>query len=533
MLAHLRTRVARAEPQGSPPTTAAIAVSVAVFALACSGAACRAPAALERARGGPVTLRVAVAGPNLASRPDIGVGQLVTFITGEPLVRNEADGRPTPRLAKRWDVSADGLTWRFELRPSVKFHDGSPVTADAVRTVLLRQIGALQNPDLPPGLADVVAIEAPEPAALVIHLARPSTLLLEDLGEVLITSPSGAGTGPFVLEKTQGAVPVLRAFSDYYGGRPGLDRIEIRPYPTVRTAWASMLRGDVDFLYEVGVDAVEFVKDVSSVQVVSFVRPYAYLIGFNVRHPVLRSPEVRRALNLAVDRRALTDIALQGFGVPADSHIWPQHWAYDPTVGGVRFDPEAAGERLARAGYPLPDVMHAGVGRQPSRFRFTCMVPEGPEYERVALVVQKQLFDIGVDMAIEQVSVQELARRGSTGEFDAFLVELIGGRFLTWPYRFWHSPTGRTLFSTGYRAADDALDRARHARSEPELRGAIRDYQQISQLDPPAIFLAWMRTSRAVSRRFLLPPDPDRDIIGSLRLWRLNPEADTLAAVAP
>ena len=77
----------------------------------------------------------------------------------------------------------------------------------------------------------------------------------------------------------------------------------------------------------------------------------------------------------------------------------------------------------------------------PARFAFTCLVLAGDDrFERIAQLVQRQLYAVGIDMQIEPLSLKELQPRLTSGDFDAFLLEEAGGRMLSWAYRFWHSP---------------------------------------------------------------------------------------------
>jgi ABC-type transport system substrate-binding protein len=161
----------------------------------------------------------------------------------------------------------------------------------------------------------------------------------------------------------------------------------------------------------------------------------------------------------------------------------------------------------------------------PARFAFRCLLPEDPALERTALVVQKQLYDVGVDMQIVTVPVRELGARVAAGDFEAFLIEMTSGRSLAWVYRFWHSPAPGLppTINSGYRAADAALERMRAAVDDAEVRGAVADLQRVLYEDPPAVFLAWGAVSRAVSEAFVVPEDGGPDIMSSLWQWRPRP----------
>jgi hypothetical protein len=168
--------------------------------------------------------------------------------------------------------------------------------------------------------------------------------------------------------------------------------------------------------------------------------------------------------------------------------------------------------------------LKAAGAKMPSRLRFRCLVPtfETQPIERIALVLQKQLYDFGVDMELELIAVPALLSRLASGDFDAVLMEFFGVT-PSWASYFWHSPrTGRpALINTGYSAADKELDAMDMAATEDELRQALAAVYRKFAEDPPAIFIAWPEVSRAVSTRFEVPVEKGRDIMGAnLWLWR-------------
>jgi ABC-type transport system substrate-binding protein len=145
-------------------------------------------------------------------------------------------------------------------------------------------------------------------------------------------------------------------------------------------------------------------------------------------------------------------------------------------------------------------------------------------------VLQKQLYNVGVDMEVEPVPLGELVTRMQTGDFDAFLLEMISGHSISWTYRVWrsHPDAAPGEFDSGFTAADAALERLRKASTEAETRSAVSEFQRVLYEDPPALFLAWPTTSRAVSASIRVPYEPDIDIFG--RVWRFE---RTTAEVRP
>jgi peptide/nickel transport system substrate-binding protein len=499
--------------------------SVGLLILFLTCVACSRP---QRADAGSdrTTLPIGIAAPQGSLDP--GIQAVASLLSHESLVTISNDGRVGPNIVETWRQSADGLTWRLELREGLTFHDGTKVNSATVAEILR---AALRDPSqlaLAPSFQQIAAITEDGPKSIVLTLTRPSALLLSDLAFFSLTHGTGnrvAGTGPFVVESRDEKRIVMRRFERYREGAPAIARIELNAFPTVRNAWTAMMRGEVDFLYEVGADATEFVGGESSVQTFTFLRPYTLTLGFNLRHPILRSREVRQALNSAIDRHALVKAGFRGRARPAQDPVWPTHWASSQTAPRYSYNREAALLGFSAAGY---GTLRQVNDQMPSRFQFKCLVY--PPLERVALMIQKQLFEVGVDMAIEIAKTAEIVGRAARGDFDAFLIWQVSGRSLTFPYLFWHSPEpGRPGFlQSGFSAADAALDRVRYAKTDDEFRNAVAAFQQVIHNDPPAIFLAWEERVRAVNRTFQVPPqEPGRDIIFSL--WRWRPADQRLA----
>ena len=167
-------------------------------------------------------------------------------------------------------------------------------------------------------------------------------------------------------------------------------------------------------------------------------RPYYVQLVFNIRHPLLKQATVRQALSYAVDRQAIIDLALNRQGTIADGPIWPYHWAYSTAPKVYTHNTEAATLRLDAAGLRLPKT--AKAGQMPARFRLKCLtLAKDPRYEKIALILQKQFYEIGVDMEIEALPARDLISRLRSGNFDLVLMERTSGRSLAWTYLSFHS----------------------------------------------------------------------------------------------
>lgn len=289
-----------------------------------------------------------------------------------------------------------------------------------------------------------------------------------------------------------------------------------------------MMRGDVNVLHEVSRDAIDFVEAGGDIRAYKLLRPYYTALIFNTRHPVLQRREVRLAINEAIDREELVENGMRGHGRVAEGPFWPYHWAYPHGRFPVSFNREAAKLRLDGAG------MKAGprtAEQMPARFGFTCLVLANDDrFERIALLVQRQLYAIGIDMKIAPLPALELTTRLASGDFDAFILEAVGGRILGWGHDFWHSPApgAKAPFRTGYIAADAALDRLQIADTDDQVREALADVMQVMRNDPPAAFLVWPREARAADIGFEIPYEVDRDIFGTI--WQLKKAGPPMVA---
>ena len=460
-----------------------------------------------------VTLRIGLGVPPKTSRGS-GAGYVSTSLGMEPWLTSRADGRQTERVATSWAWDDSGTVLTLKLRPDVYFHDGTKLTPELAAEILRRSVKEQEALSF----AAITSVQPRAPDLVEITLKEPNAFLLPDLSlaTVRLSGEKEIGAGPFTVVRTEGQKTILAAFPKYYRGKPSIDEIEISQYPTQRNAWSALMRGEVDMLHEVSRDAVEFVEAETTVKAYSFPRPYYITLGFNVRHPALARPEVRIAINEALDKATLVQVGLNKRGRPAEGPIWPEHWAHSTPTQPFIYNPASANARLDRLGLT---VKQKPDGSMPSRFTISCLVWDDPRFERLAVLVQRQLADIGIDMRMIPVNQVELVRRLAAGDFDTFLFEMFG-RSLSWLDVFWRSHPGTAPVDSGYQAANAVLDRMRTARSDDDVRATVAEFEQILHDNPPAVFIAWQETSRAVSTRFEISPEKDRDILTNIWQWR-------------
>lgn len=429
------------------------------------------------------------------------------------------DGRPVERIISEFKWTEDQRGLLITLRPGLKWHDGTAVEMSHLKHTIET---AIKEPQAPVSLKSIteIVVDPTNPNKATIKLSRPEAFLIVDLSTSTLRHPNDdkIGTGPYRYGKqTNENVIELEAFKDYYRGTPKLQHVEFRNFVQSRAALAALLRGDVEAVHEVGPDFVPG----DNQRLFPFIRPYYVQLAFNTRHPALKNPVVRQALSYAVDRQVIVDEGMNKAGMVAEGPIWPYHWAYSTAQKAYSHNLEAATLRLESAGLKIKP---GRPSRMPSRLHIRCLTPNTAQYEKIGAVLQKQLYEIGVDLELVALGPEDVARRLDAGDFETALIARTTGRSLSWTYSTYHSSAN----PSGYSPADKVLDRLRETTNENEIRAAVSDLQQIFHDDPPAIFIAWQKVARLVSTSIRVPEDIDRDgasrgagrdILSSLWQW--------------
>ncbi len=440
------------------------------------------------------SLRIGIGGLSQQT-PQAGLRQVVANLTLEGLVNLNEDGRPRAWVAESWQTAPDGLSLSVKIRPQARFHDGTPVTAAAVVPMLRESLPKAMRT----AYEDIDQIVAVNETEIRFLLRRPAPLLIEALETAIQKPGKDGGTGAYVPVATN----ELKANASYYLGKPTVGRLQLSAFPSVRAAWAELLRGNLDMLFEVNADALDSLQSSTDVAVFSFVRHYQYLIMLSPQAAVFKSPEVRRGLNAVIDRDALVRDGFNGHAVPSIGPVPPRHWAFGPNTPTIVFDGQLAGKL------------------QNQHIKFTCLVPADSVYERVALAVKRQLAAASVDMQVREVPQDQVVKASQAADFEALLVDAVSGPSLFRSYQRWHSNGTSTVKPIESPVIDAALEHIRHAASDDDYRAGVNEFQQAVLNDPPAIFLAWGERARAVSRRFDVPlPEGSRDVLATLRAWR-------------
>ena len=477
---------------------------------------------------GLVLLAVAVASVAVAAPPKdaMVVGLLAEPVTMDPpqitdlnstrVIKRMFEGltaqelgtyKIVPGLAQSWDISKDGLTYTFHLRPNVKFHDGTPLTAEAVKFCFDRQMND-QGPFYATGtypyvkgfLGNVAGVEVVNPGTVQIRLKSPLTPFLQYLAHhsLYIYSPEAlkkwgkdvvehpVGTGPFKLETWEPGVRVVLTRNDqYWGGAPKIRQAIYVPIIEAQARLSAIKTGEIDMTMDVPPDSLQDLRKDPDVVVAEANSSAVWYVALNTRHPALKDKRVRQALNYAVQKDAIIRDILKGTAIVATTPLSPVYGPYheDKTVR-YPYDPEKAKALLKEAGYA-------------SGFDVTFFVPESGSGMQspveMGTVIQANLAAVGVRAKIQTMEwgaylkkyvdspdMAEMSWNPSIGDPDHMMYMLLS------------SDRFPPAFNAGYYQnprVDELLRKGRTTIDDRERVPLYKEAQRLVMEDAPWIFV--------------------------------------------
>jgi peptide/nickel transport system substrate-binding protein len=287
----------------------------------------------------------------------------------EGLTRFAADGSIKPALAESWDISEDGLTYTFHLHTGVKFHDGSDFNADDVKFSLDR-INAEGSLNAQKALyASIASVDVVDPATVKITLKQPDGNLIYNLawGDAVIVAPETVdgnktkpvGTGPFVFaDRVEGDHITLNKNPSYWGTPVALESATFRFIADPTAAFAALQAGDVDTFpnFPAPETVAQFQNDPRFRVVIGATEGETILSMNNGKAP-LDNLKVREAIAHAIDRQAIIDGAMFGYGTPIGTFLSPANPDYVDLTAQSNYDPEKSKALLAEAGWDANTVL--------------------------------------------------------------------------------------------------------------------------------------------------------------------------------
>ncbi|WP_164660629.1 ABC transporter substrate-binding protein [Tropicibacter sp. Alg240-R139] len=320
----------------------------------------------------------------------------------EGLTRFMGDGAIVPGLAESWEISDDGTVYTFKLHDGVTFHDGTTMDGEDVKFSLDRarsEDSANAQKALFSGITEVEVID---PLTVKITLKEPNGNFLFNLawGDAVIVAPESIdgiktnpiGTGAFKFAGwVQGDKIDLERNADYWGDQPALEKATFKFISDPTAAFAAVMAEDVDVFsgFPAPENLPQFEAD-PRFQVLVGSTEGETILSTNNKQPPFDDVRVRQAVAHAIDRQAIVDGAMFGYGTPIGTHFAPHHPAYVDLTGNSAYDPEKAKALLAEAGFA-------------DGFETTLHLPPPSYARRGGEIIAAQLAQVGIKAEITNV----------------------------------------------------------------------------------------------------------------------------------
>jgi peptide/nickel transport system substrate-binding protein len=402
-----------------------------------------------------------------------------------------------PDVAERWETP-DDKTIIFHLNPAAKFQDGRPVTAQDVKWTYDSLMAEGFITSKKSGYSAVASIEAPDAKTVIFHLKEPNGGLFDNLtlGILPMNADTNAmktrpiSTGPYKVVdfKTDESV-TLEAFDGWHGGPPKIKNLTVRIIPDATTMVYEVRRGTVTLeINQIPFENVaEFEKD-NKFQVAKKPGSVWQYLAFNLRDPILKNVDVRRAIAHAIDRQRIVTDLLRGHGVPSDTMFGEGHWARANNLPAYPFDPAKARQLLDAAGYKDPD----GEGPQ-TRFTLSFKTSTDTEANLRAQMIQQMLQQVGVKVEIQSSEFGTFLEDVQKGNFQMYSLSRNGIADPDFYYVIFHSksfpPEGQNRGYYNNPRVDQLITQGRSTFDRAKRKQVYGEIQRIVQEDLPYLSL--------------------------------------------
>jgi len=423
-----------------------------------------------------------------------------------------------PVLAERWQASPDKKVWTFFLRKGVKFHDGTPFNAEAVKVNVERLIGPqpqMMSKDYMMLLARVEVVDeytvrfhckvAAAPFLDLIeqsYLAMISPAALQKYGKEIHQHP--VGTGPYKFtEWLVGQKIVMSANKEYWKGPPKLDGIEILFVPDDMARVNFLQTGEVHVAYNLPIPLIDKLKEGDKIKVVSYPTAELLYLILNCQAPPTNDVRVRQAIKLAIDRKGIVKSILRGNALIGDSQVSEftfGRYSADPVV----YNPKEARRLLSEAGWVDSD--RDGILEKDGRkLTLNIRSPSGryPMDQTVVEAIQTQLRDVGFEAKVILMEfgafIGAIYRPVDKATGDTFMVSW-SSRSDAWfaLHKTAHSsmwmPAGSNANYYKNEEVDSLLDKAFIELNPDKRWGLYKQVQLILNRDTPSLPLWFMNS---------------------------------------
>ncbi len=454
------------------------------------------------------------------------VDKSLTNVIYSGLLKISANGQLVPDLAESWSISENGLIYTVHINPNAEFHDGTPLTTEDI----LFTIDMAKNPDVNSPIAanwSGVTVQKVDDRQITFTLKKAYAPFAENLTlgilpkHIWSTVPAQdfdlsayyqipIGSGAFKVKSIRqdkyGFIETydLEAFKKYTLGRPYIDRLTIAFMKSEDEAKKTFEKKDIDTLSGIHSEVIkELVKHDSDTIIKTSTLPRIFALFFNQNtEPVFLHKEVRKALDVSVDKDQIIKEVLGGYGKAINSPI-PITITDTALTGATTTESLTTEERIAsarqvleKAGWTLnasTSIYEKKTSEKTEKLAFTISTSNSTELIRTAELLKDQWTKIGADVKIETFESSDLTQKViRPRKYGALLFGQIVGRDIDL-YPFWHSTQrvdpGLNIASYTNTKANTALEIARSTSDQIKRVAARADFAKEVANDIPAVFL--------------------------------------------
>jgi dipeptide transport system substrate-binding protein len=446
------------------------------------------------------------------------------------LVEFERGGtKVNPSLAEKWEVSADGTVYTFHLRKGVKWHSNKnfkptrDMNADDILFMFERQwkedhpffkvtspnhsyFGDMGMPKLLKSVEKVddytvrITLNQPEAPFLANLAMMWASVQSKEYADAMLKAGTPEkidqdpiGTGPFFLVNYQkDAIIRYKAFPEYWAGKAKIDDLVFSITPDASVRWAKLQKGECHVMPYPNPADLEAMRKDANVQILEQPGLNVGYLAYQTTKKPFDDVRVRKAFNMAMNKKAIVDAVFLGSGVPAKNPIPPSMWSYNESVKEDEYNPEAAKKLLAEAGYPN--------GLETDLWAMPVQRPYNPNARRIAELMQADLAKIGVKAEIKSFEWGEYRKRAQAGEHqmaqlgwtgdngdpDNFLHTLLGCASA-------QSASGSNIAKWCHKPFDDLVTKAKVTTNQEERAKLYEQAQVIFKEQAP-----WFTVAHAV-----------------------------------
>lgn len=430
-----------------------------------------------------------------------------------------------PLLAESWEISDDKLSFIFKIKRNVKWHDGTPFTANDVVFSYNKIIDPkVDAPHLKNYYNDVKSVEALDNYTVKFVYSKPYFLALEFCGGMPIVPkhifqegdfnkhPAGrspVGTGPYkFVEWNTGSEIVLTKNEDYWGHQPNIEKVVFKVISDDTVKFQVMKNGDIDVA---GLTPVQWDKQSSSEAFQKNYDKYSYFtpnysfIGWNQKKSFFSDKRVRRAMTHFLDRELVLEKILLDLGTVVTSPFFLKSPEYPKYIEPFEYDPKKATALLDEAGWVDSD----GDGlrdKNGEKFEFEFLIPNGSDTgEKIGTILKEEIKKHGIVMNIRKTEWAVFTDRLQQRKFDAVTLAWSMG-VESDPYQIWSSTQAENKGSNFIGFKNEEVDKIIDtAREEFDRSKRIKLYNRMAEIihdEQPYTFLFCNKSTVAINKRF-------------------------------